>query len=379
MSTVLLVVMVAASPQSEVVPWKARLDRVETNRERLSTSLEQVHAVLRPRVERERPDLLDKLEAPKTDQPGYGVIPVLAEDQPEIEELPPSESRFDMVELDAWIARERRSVGELEAMLEITDSDVAKLADSYELRMKNYRTIDSQIGYHDLWQGNIHRNPKGWDHNQQLLAEYRAHPEGNPAGVGSRLREDFMKFSRRMDHRLVEKEDGTRELAISLMTDIQDKTFLKAFADGIERYWNGAEAMTDAGVRIRLELKHVSPESLYPEGPPAHGEKIDKLKHLARFAPGFVLTTGVASTHVFGGRAILVGAKSVEPHELAHEFAHLLGFQDRYLRAYERAVGHADGVVVVEISAFRNDIMGNSSQGKVKPWMVAKLIEAYTK
>jgi hypothetical protein len=56
----------------------------------------------------------------------------------------------------------------------------------------------------------------------------------------------------------------------------------------------------------------------------------------------------------------------------AHEFGHLLGFRDAYLRgAHDTGV---DGFVVTELVVDHTDIMGNSGTGSVKPDHFERLI-----
>lgn len=78
---------------------------------------------------------------------------------------------------------------------------------------------------------------------------------------------------------------------------------------------------------------------------------------------GAVLTTGAASLQITGGRALVLGPHDVSPRTLAHEFGHILGFPDTYLRGY-RDLG-ADGLQVLELVADQSDIMSSISSGSV--------------
>ena len=83
---------------------------------------------------------------------------------------------------------------------------------------------------------------------------------------------------------------------------------------------------------------------------PAIGETIDLAAHARRFPEdGALLTTGAASLQLAGSRALVLGPHDVSPRTLAHEFGHLLGFPDAYLRGY-RDLG-ADGFEVLELVA----------------------------
>ena len=90
-----------------------------------------------------------------------------------------------------------------------------------------------------------------------------------------------------------------------------------------------------------------------------------------------VLTTGGASTHAWTGRWITLGPEEVSRRTLAHEFAHLLGFDDAYLRGFDGRPDDRFGVVLVEWTGLRDDLMGNVRGGRVSRGMVETLIEAY--
>ena len=62
---------------------------------------------------------------------------------------------------------------------------------------------------------------------------------------------------------------------------------------------------------------------------------------------------------------------------LAHEFGHLLGFEDAYLRGYDGDPVDPYGVVIVEWSGLSSDLMGDSTRGQVNDEMINRLISAY--
>src|SRR5262249_46239688 len=114
---------------------------------------------------------------------------------------------------------------------------------------------------------------------------------------------------------------------------------------------------------VDLNIVYVSSEELYPEGRPANGTPISILRHVARFpASGAILTTGAQTTHV-QNNAIVLGPHSVTPRLLAHEFGHILGFRDGYVRGYRNLRG--DGFQIMEVISDPADIMAAPLSGMV--------------
>lgn len=99
---------------------------------------------------------------------------------------------------------------------------------------------------------------------------------------------------------------------------------------------------------------------------------------MARFPAGaLVLTTGAESTHAFAGAYVALGPSAVTPRVLAHEFGHLLGFSDAYLRSFRGEPGDAYGVEVIEWSGLVDDLMGAPRLGRVSRDMIDTLITSY--
>jgi hypothetical protein len=74
-------------------------------------------------------------------------------------------------------------------------------------------------------------------------------------------------------------------------------------------------------------------------------------QHLARFPrDGAVLTTGALTTHFYRG-PIVLGSQEIAPSVLAHEFGHVLGFSDTYIRGY-KDLGK-NGFQVMEVNPTR--------------------------
>lgn len=366
--------------------WGETHRRIASARDELSRRLGSLLSRLRPRVAAERPDLLPRLDpAPPAPRPtGYGLLPEIRPDEPE-SSPPPWEKRYDHPGLSDWTARELGRLGEVEARLEPGTGDLSPAVEGYLRAKENFERIDQHLAYHRFWQPEAKKRPEFFKVRNSLLADYRlwrapatdeaARAKAEEARL--RLEADLLGFAPAKGLAFADAADGRRALAVRVATDVEDEGFLRAFAEGVERTWNGAKAMTEAKVRIDLAWDRRAPRDLYPEGPPDRGGKIDTAKHRERFgAAPFVLTTGADSTNAFAG-AIFLGTATTTRRTLAHEFGHLLGFSDGYLRAYEGSPDDPNGAVFFEVGPFPESLMASPGTGRVTEGMVARLLRAY--
>ena len=112
--------------------------------------------------------------------------------------------------------------------------------------------------------------------------------------------------------------------------------------------------------RVEIEFKNVALD------PPKLGDHLDIRAHAARFPmDGALLTTGAESTHAFVGRYVALGTGALSVRTLAHEFGHILGFRDGYVRGY-RDVGN-EGFEIMEVTSTFDDIMSSPREGFVQP------------
>jgi hypothetical protein len=161
---------------------------------------------------------------------------------------------------------------------------------------------------------------------------------------------------------------------VRLYTDIEDEAFLSAAKAAIEEMWQASEAGVQYAVEIDL---HRAPASqLYEAGNiPGRGDHLDLQRHAARFpTDGAVLTTGAESTHSFVGRYVALGPGDLSRRTLAHEFGHLLGFRDGYIRGY-RDLGDG-GFEILELTSSFDDIMTAPRQGRVQAAHFKLILEA---
>lgn len=143
--------------------------------------------------------------------------------------------------------------------------------------------------------------------------------------------------------------------------------------------FSNSEAARKQRFAISLEIYQLTATELYPQGAPARGSAINLKKHIALYPPGeLVLTTGGASTHAWVGRNVTLGPNPTTRRTLAHEFGHLLGFRDAYLRSYQGDTQDPYGVVFFEWKGLIDNLMGSPGSGRVTDGMIETLINAYS-
>lgn len=359
-------------------PWRPVHQSLEHECRRMGESLQAA----KEEILRRSPEWHDRLERveTKTLPRGWGRLPTVIEDAPD-RALEPRERKYALAELGDWFAPDVAKAAKLVESLPagdgpVPEASVAKL----EKLQKRFRLFDEHLSYHSKWQAAVVEDAKFFRGRNELLAlarEWRERRE--EPGSEERLRELSDRLHRfgRIDGLVVHGMGTHWSLPITIQTDITDTEFLAAFEDAVRRYWSGATSSVDVPLELRLEFRVIEAAELYDGEPPKLGDPIDTSAHIDRFPEGFVLTTGAKSIFAKVGRAIVLGPAPVTPRTLAHEFGHLLGFTDAYLRAYEGDPDSEFGATLVEVYGMFDDLMGNSKGGRVSPAMVDELVEAY--
>lgn len=317
---------------------------------------------------------------------GYGVLPEILDNLPR-SAVEPTEKRFSLETLPREFGPALEEAAGLAARARETDRPLPRLIDDFERLQEDLRTFEEHVGYHGYWQRAVREYPRFFEHNNEAVARVReidaAARAGAPATeTEARLREvvaGLAPFRVTPGLAIETREDGSRVLPVTLLTDIDDEVWLSEFRRAVEDEFADAQAARARRFRLELRLEHVSAAELYPAGAaPAPGAAIDAEAHLQRFPPkALVLTTGEESTHAWTGRGVVLGPSSIRRRTLAHEFAHLLGFTDAYLRGFDPASDPRFGVVFVEWTGLRDDLMGNVKGGRVTAEMIETLLQAY--
>jgi hypothetical protein len=391
-------------PAFSPAAYVTRGDKVERNFRAYNGSLGAYYSSLLNALNAKAPDLLPPIRAPKLFKSGYQVLPKLVQNPSAGTQPRDGSVSFSWPWTERMIEAERlhliRSASELRnALSQKTASPrnyLEKLALDYQQLRAKAENIDEHIRYNRFWQAAIAADRSTYDHATALYAqvldreltrgELRYLDVGftrasfarsqisalaNALGVDARLRTREAVLTQRIDAALepirspfvtLERRSSDWVFRVPMYTDIEDKDFVTSVKQAIESIWRVNDGARN--YRVELSLSYLRPEALYGNSEfPAPGQAINLHQHLEKFpTDGAVLTTGASTTYV-EGNAIILGPHAISPRVLAHEFGHVLGFRDRYVRGY-RDLG-TDGFEVLEVIADAGDIMAVPDSGAV--------------
>jgi len=176
---------------------------------------------------------------------------------------------------------------------------------------------------------------------------------------------------------LKDDENHRVTLQVPVYTDIEDDVFLAQAKYVIETVWQAKD--DSASYVVEVEFRKISASHLYEnQTATKRGEHIDVNAHTARFPAGaLVLTTGAEITNAVVKRVIALGPGDISIRTFAHEFGHLLGFPDGYIRGY-KDLGEK-GIEILELTQVFDDIMSSPRDGAVQPAHFKLILETIKK
>lgn len=290
---------------------------------------------------------------------GFGTLPRIV-DAPPLAMPPVTTFSYSWPITGSYIAGESIKLDRVEAELQgVSDASgeartplISSLILEYRKLLTNQRTIDQYIQYNQFWQRAIAQDRTRFD---QLTKIYELMKSNDP-DTAQAIREvlgkpdvpPFVKIDRSQADRVV--------IRVPLYTDIEDDEFLGKAKGTIEELWQIQEAQTT--YLVEVELRKVQPEA-------RRGERINVRSHVAKFPEdGAVLTTGAETHHSLVGRYVALAPGDLSARTLAHEFGHILGFRDGYVRGY-RDLGD-QGFEILELTSVFDDIMSAPRDGHVQ-------------
>lgn len=342
--------------------WRRRGNAVEEHRRALQQRMADVRRSLSDSLTAYAPALLPKLDpAPPPVPQGYALLPKIVPDV--VTEIQaPRISVYHWPWTDTLIAQGEARLDSVTLML----SRDAKTVAAYDTIVARFNAVvaqrrlaDSHVEHNWFWQREVARDTSRY---RRVEAEIMQRVAPGDTGGSPAVPAPVVEM----------RLDSTRRrilvVHIPVVTDIADTAFLRDAKAAIESIWTVSTAQRT--YRLSVDWQRVDPRTLYCAKAsagctaPATGSIIDVTAHLARFPSGrAVLTTGATQPYVTGSRAILLGPRDATPRTLAHEFGHILGYPDSYLRG-SRDLG-ADGFAVLELSPDPRDIMSSAGSGGV--------------
>ena len=366
--------------------WVQKHAQLKRQSEDIFTQLENIYEILIFRVSKEDPTLLNKLslDPPQARDTGYGLLPLLKENEPS-RSVEPTQTFYSL----KWL--EDRLYAELEIVRELYDqlsgsTVLEELVVRFEKSLKRLRNLENNLSYQAKWQKAVVQYPAYFRNKNELVSMARELSSliakgKSPSQVADLRRQLLARaapFRPTRDLEISITETGEMILPVTVCTDIKDSEFLKTFKNGVTEYFNLSPAALAKQFSIELNWQMINPGNLYPEGVPGRGTDIDMKAHYALFTGcPLVLTTGAISLNAAVGSRIFLGTGPVSPRTLAHEFGHLLGFEDAYVRGYDGDPSDPYGVVIVEWTGLSSDLMGDSDRGEVSQEMIDTLITTY--
>ncbi len=299
---------------------------------------------------------------------GYGVLPRIV-DAPPPANPPVSVFSYSWPITDGYISGEKIRLDQAEGQLQTVSvapadqktSLISKLILDYRTLLTNQRTIDQYIQYNQFWQRAIAQDRPRFD---QLTKVYELMKSDSP-DMAQAIREVLGKPDVPEFIQVDRSKPGTVILHVPVYTDIEDDEFLAKAKSAIEEMWR----TEDEGIAYRLEVEFRKVMPLAERG-----ARVDVRANAAKFPEdGGVLTTGAQTTHSLVGRYVALAPGDLSTRTLAHEFGHVLGFRDGYIRGY-RDLGDR-GFEILELTSVFDDIMSAPRDGHVQPAHFRLLIE----
>jgi hypothetical protein len=362
-----------SSGTADILPaYEREGDRVEQEFRTYQEKLSTFYASLRSLIDQQPvtvqvPRLLqDSPPAPGTY--GLGVLPRVVEAAPV--GITPSVGSFSYSwpVTETYIKNEEIKLGQVkDDLVRISDAAgdartnlINNAVREYRKLLADQRTVEQYIQYNRFWQRSIAQERSRFD---QLTRVYELMTSGQ-ADVSVAIREALGKPAVPSFLRVNRQEPGRVSFHVPVYTDIEDADFLAKAKTVIEETWRAQE--NDTTYALEVEIRNVALPEIYQDGEiPQKGAHVDVRAHAARFpADGAVLTTGAQTTHSLVGRYVALGSGDISTRTLAHEFGHVLGFRDGYIRGY-KDLGE-QGFEIMELTSVFDDIMSAPREGHVQ-------------
>jgi hypothetical protein len=372
-----------SAPASSAPAYVREGDRVEQEFRNYSKKLDKFYSELQSTIKRDIPGMLPQLqEAPP--QPvvyGYQLLPRIVANAP-ADRKPVTSFSYSWPITRGYVEGEGIKLERAEAQVQLAlkatgvtkSALLLSLINSYKELLNNQRVIDQYVGYNRLWQRIISESRPRYDEINKLYQLLQFADPDDANAIRQMLGQPLVPSSISV---LKDDENHHVTLHVPVYTDIEDDVFLAQAKFDIESVWQAKDET--ASYSVEVEFRKISASSLYEnQTVPKRGEHIDVNAHTARFPAGaLVLTTGAEITNAVVKRVIALGPGDISIRTFAHEFGHLLGFPDGYIRGY-KDLGEK-GIEILELTQVFDDIMSSPRDGAVQPAHFKLILETIKK
>ena len=366
-----LLLVIWFAQTSAAPPYVLEGDRVEQQFRAYTYRLAEYFESLRTLVAEDAPALLPELE--QEDPPnepgvyGYQLLPRIVEEAESSLRESISSFSYSWSVTAGYLRGENQRLGNSQTQLRrirATDEPatltiVRELIDDYRTLVDNHETVDQYLQYNRFWQRAIAEDRRRFDRLTEFYELLVSGDEGADEAIREFLGRPTVPSFISFDN----EQPGRTILKLPVYTDIGDEDFLKTVESGVELMWSvdeGADLYA-----LDIEFRTLAPAMIYAtERTPERGDHIDLTRHSERFPEdGALLTTGAESTFGFVGEYVALGPGEITVRTLAHEFGHVLGFVDGYIRGYRDL--EDQGFEILELTSVFDDIMSAPREGHV--------------
>lgn len=231
------------SALSESLPlWEQKDVQLQQQRDAVFGQVEELHTALLVRAELEDPSLLTRLspEPPKARASGYGLLPLLKENDPVVA-VEPTQTLYSLQWLEGRLHAEQQNTGKM--LEQVSDStELEDVLTRYEESIKRLWNLEDSLSYHAKWQKAVVQYPAYYQKKNELIVQARElsslidHDASalQVAEVRNQLLKRAAPFRPTRNLQVTMTVTGEVVLPITMCTDIEDSIFLSAFKGGVE-------------------------------------------------------------------------------------------------------------------------------------------------
>jgi hypothetical protein len=363
--------------------WELLHEKLHIDQETFTQALDTAFPLLKLRAEKEDKEQAARLLPPPRLKTGYQLLPSINPQEAGGNPPPLAEQHYDMRSLEPTYRDDCARAQTFLKRIQSGSGALKDTVDEYIYLRERLGLFAAHLAYHAQWQRAALQSAKFFAEKNAIikkLRELRVTPLPLKTFLADpQIKHQLAPFIANPHLHLIHKEKSALLLPVHFATDISDKAFLELVKSTLEIGFNSSLAAKKRSFSVAISFTQINPRDLYhPRPSPPVGAALDITGHLALFPKDtLVLTAAGESTHAFAGRSLILAAGSLSARILLHEFCHVLGFSDAYIRGFDGLSRDPGGVVFVEFTGLYADIMGFPGGGEISDEMIAQLIKEY--